>query len=246
MTRNFKSAGNVCRYRVPVLAFAKFGPGHLTILAGTAALGVLLVAFARARGKEPVARVFERALAILMIVCYAADPYTHHLLGELDLAHALPLQLCDAAGIAAIVALLTRRQPAFELAYFWALAGATQALVTPPIEDGARTLDGVRYFVLHAAIVVTPLYLGPGLGMRPRRGAWWRAALLTMLFALLVGLADWALDANYMWLRESPPGSILDLFGPWPWYIAAGTAIGWILFFLLDLPYRLAATPRAA
>jgi uncharacterized membrane protein YwaF len=61
---------------------------------------------------------------------------------------------------------------------------------------------------------------------------------VTIAYAVAVGLVDWALGANYMWLREKPGGSVLELFGPWPWYILGGAAIGATIFFLLELPYR--------
>jgi uncharacterized membrane protein YwaF len=42
-----------------------------------------------------------------------------------------------------------------------------------------------------------------------------------------------------MFLCSKPPGSILEVFGPWPWYLAGGAAVGLALFWLIDLPYRL-------
>jgi len=56
-----------------------------------------------------------------------------------------------------------------------------------------------------------------------------------------VAVVDAALGANYMWLREKPPSTILDLFGPWPYYILGGAVLGIALFLLLDLPYRITA-----
>ena len=45
-------------------------------------------------------------------------------------------------------------------------------------------------------------------------------------------------DGNYMFLREPPEdGSLLDLMGPWPWYIASAAALALVLFWLLDRPF---------
>ena len=49
---------------------------------------------------------------------------------------------------------------------------------------------------------------------------------------------DWIVGANYFYLRDKPSGSLLDLFGPWPFYIVGGLGIAALLFFLLTLPYR--------
>ena len=42
-------------------------------------------------------------------------------------------------------------------------------------------------------------------------------------------------------LRRSPPAfpSLLDMLGPWPWYILVLEAIGAVAFVLVYLPYAL-------
>lgn len=217
---------------------ARFGADHVGALVVTACAVFALVAYGRARRGHSGPLVVGRCLAYLMVGAFLADPILRAGAGELTWADGLPLELCDAAGMATIVALLTRRQAAFELAYFWGLSGTFLALLTPPLEQGFPHPDFIRYFVLHSGVVAGVLLLGPGLGMRPRRGAVWRAVAYTMLYAAAIGLVDAALGANYMWLREKPPDTILDLFGPWPWYVLGGTLLGIALFTLLDLPYR--------
>jgi uncharacterized membrane protein YwaF len=42
-----------------------------------------------------------------------------------------------------------------------------------------------------------------------------------------------------MFLREKPGrASLLDLMGPWPWYIPAAALLALALYVLLDLPFR--------
>lgn len=221
---------------------ARFGADHVGALVVTALVVAGLVAYGRARRGRAGPLAVGRCLAYLMAGAFFADPILRADAGQLTWADGLPLELCDAAGVATVVALLTRRQAAFELAYFWGLSGTFLALLTPPLEQGFPHPDFFRYFVLHSGVVAGVLFLGPGLGMRPRRGAAWRGVAYTMLYAAAIGLVDAALGANYMWLREKPPGTVLDLFGPWPWYILGGTALGIALFLLLDLPYRLTVT----
>jgi len=219
-------------------AIARFGTGHLAVLAGAAAFAALAAVLGRRLRGRPVAAKAARTLAYPIAAALLLDPVTHYAHGELTLGKALPLQLCDLAAVLCAYALWPRRQLAFELAYFWGLAGATQALLTPPPGPGLDDPDTWRYAIVHAATIAGVFYLGPGLGLRPRRGSWRRISLLTAAYAVAVGLLDWALGANYMWLRAKPAGSILELLGPWPWYILGGGAIGVLLFYLLELPYR--------
>jgi hypothetical integral membrane protein (TIGR02206 family) len=213
----------------------RFGPAHLALLA----LSVLGMAAAAAYGRRlrgrSAASPFTRSLAYVIVAAMIADPIVRHMYGELTLARALPLQLCDAAAAVCALALWTRRQLPFELAYFWGLAGVTQAMLTPPGSiPPADDPDTWRYFVVHAAALAGVFHL-LGTGMRLRRGAWRRATLLTMAYAAAVGVVDWALGANYMWLRRKPEGSVLDLLGPWPLYILGGTVVGAVLFYALEL-----------
>ena len=54
----------------------------------------------------------------------------------------------------------------------------------------------------------------------------------------LAAAGDLLFDGNYMYLRHRPRGgSLLDLMGPWPWYIASAAALALALFWLLDRPF---------
>lgn len=216
----------------------RFGPAHLALLALSALGMAAAAAYGRRLRGRAAASPFTRSLAYVIVAAMIADPIVRRAYGELTLARALPLQLCDAAAAACALALWTRRQLLFELAYLWGLAGVTQAMLTPPGSiPPADDPDTWRYFVVHAAALAGVFHL-LGMGMRPRRGAWRRATLLTMAYAAAVGAVDWALGANYMWLRKKPEGSILDLFGPWPFYILGGTFVGALLFYALELLSR--------
>ena len=46
--------------------------------------------------------------------------------------------------------------------------------------------------------------------------------------------------ANYFFLAHKPfSASILDILGPWPWYIIQGDVIALGLFFLAWAPYKI-------
>ncbi len=84
------------------------------------------------------------------------------------------------------------------------------------------------------------LFLVIGLGQWPRRDAFLRVLAITMAYALVIGAIDAATGANYLYLRSKPAGgSLLDLLGPWPWYIASAAVIAIALLLILDAPFRL-------
>ncbi len=213
----------------------RFGPGHLAALAASAVAIAVAAALGRSRRGRPA--TLDRCLAYVILAAMVLDPFVRRAHGELTLARALPLHLCDAAAAVTALALLTRRQILFELSYFWGLAGATQALVTPSPLPPFFDPDTWRYFTVHAATIAGAAYL-LGLGFRPRKGAWARATLLTLGYTAAVGIVDLLLDANYMWLARKPEGSVLDVLGPWPFYIAGGTVVGATLFYVLELLSR--------
>jgi uncharacterized membrane protein YwaF len=66
------------------------------------------------------------------------------------------------------------------------------------------------------------------------------------VLAALDGTLDWAFRSNYMYLRTKPGSTtLLDVLGPWPWYILAAEGVALVLFLLLYLPFRL-TTARVA
>ena len=206
------------------------------IVVSTAAL----VAAARLR-PGPWTRIACIALAVIVVGAeggWWAYLASTHATG-VDLASALPLQLCDAAIFIAAAALILRKQLLVEVTYFWGLAGTIQAVITPDLPQHFPSFPFFQYYVAHGGIVAAALFLVVGLGRWPRRDAVLRVASITIVYALLVGAIDAATGANYMYLRSKPASaSLLDLLGPWPFYIAWASLVGAALLFILDAPFR--------
>ncbi|MHC4941342.1 MAG: YwaF family protein [Planctomycetota bacterium] len=216
-------------------AFQTFGPDHLGALGAVALAAWLAARLARRRPGS----AFPRWLAVLLLAAVSAELLIVVLEESFTLQRALPLQLCDLALFATAFALWTRGQAAFEFAWFWGLSGTIGALLTPDVARGFPDPNFVRFFVAHGGIVAGVFFLGPpGLGLRTRRGAVRRVYLATAAYAAVLGVVDWLLDANYMYLCEKPPGPLLAPFGPWPWYLFGGAAIAALSFWLLDLVAR--------
>jgi hypothetical integral membrane protein (TIGR02206 family) len=79
---------------------------------------------------------------------------------------------------------------------------------------------------------------------RPRPGSIARAMIGLNVFAIAVAGFDWFYKTNYMYLRSKPPNaSLLDVLGPWPWYIACAEICAIVIFLLLYLPFRGSQAP---
>lgn len=155
-----------------------------------------------------------------------------------QIAYALPLQICDIGTFLAAFALWSRWPIIVELTYFWGVAGTFQALVTPDLPQHFPDYLYFQYYIAHGGIVAAALLLVVGLRLYPRRDAVLRVAGLTLMYAAVMGLIDATTGANYLYLRSKPASATLfDMMGPWPWYVASATLVGFVLFLLLDAPF---------
>jgi hypothetical integral membrane protein (TIGR02206 family) len=148
-----------------------------------------------------------------------------------------PMHLCDLAAVTAFFALLFRHALAAELTYFWGLAGTAQALLTPSTCYDFPNLAFFVYFQLHSAVVITAVYLPLGLGWRPRNWAVLRVWIWGLGYLVVAGVVDFLAGANYGFLREAAAGSLMEVLGPWPWYIGAMAGLGLVFFAVLGLPF---------
>src|SRR5665811_2200752 len=96
----------------------------------------------------------------------------------------------------------------------------------------------MQYFIADGTIVAAALLLVVALRLAPRRGAVLRVFGLTFALLVLDAGVNLVTGGNYMYLRHTPGAhSLLDVIGPWPWYIVAAAALTLVLFAILDLPF---------
>jgi hypothetical integral membrane protein (TIGR02206 family) len=216
--------------------FHAFGPAHLAVIGAVPALAAVLAWLQRQR--PAAGRLIRYSLAALLLVNLIAYYAGFELAGGPLFPGHLPLELCDVSVFVVIAALLTLKPAIFDVAYYWALAGAGNALFTPNFTQ-ATWLVWVQYFVSHGLIVVATLYLVGSRQARPRPGSVARAMVATNLYALIPGVCDYVYQTNYMYLRDKPPApTLLNVLGPWPWYILVCEVLAFALFYLLYLPFR--------
>ena len=209
---------------------------HILTLAVIAVLTAVLVVAARRGGAWTVPAA--RALAIVIVANEASWWVWLGFQHTWSFSYALPLHLCDVAAFVAAAALWTRRPVLVELTYFWGLAGTSNSLITPNIADHFPSYLYFQFYIAHAAIVAAALFLVVGLRITPRRGALARVVALTLGLAVVDSIVNLLTGGNYMFLRQAPGvHSLLDLMGPWPWYVLGAAGLALVLFAALDLPF---------
>ena len=199
---------------------------------------VLCVAARRAPGRwiDVVAAIIALTLVISELSWQPYVVATH----SWSLGASLPVQLCDVGAFVGAAALVWRQLLLVEVAYFWGLGGTLQAVLTPDLQDHHfPSFPYLQFYVTHDLVILAALFLVIGPALRPRPGAVRRIFLLTLGFAVVVGLIDVVTGGNYMYLRVGAPGSLLEVMGPWPWYIATGAVLTLVVLAILYLPFRL-------
>ncbi len=210
-----------------------YGLAHVAWIAGIIAISIAVSLICR-RNRVPLGYV--RVALICLLVGGELQRYTT---ADIRFPGTLPLNLCNITTWVAVFACLTLSAPAIEFAYFAGIAGAAVALITPDM----GTALPAAFFLNHGAIILTASVLVYGRNMRLPARAMWRASGYFWLYVALIGLFDWRFGVNYFFLCQKPrAATVLDFFGPWPFYLFGGAALGHLLFWLLWLPVR----PRAA
>jgi hypothetical integral membrane protein (TIGR02206 family) len=217
--------------------FRLFGPAHLGILAMVPGLAFVLARIARsdARRAAWIAVTLGALLAINEAVWYS---FVIRVEGW-RFPEGLPLDLCDLSIWLTAAAAILRRPLPFELAWYWGVAGASMALITPDVWEQFPSYPTVTFFLGHGGLVAILLYLVWARLLRPRPGSMWRALLWVNVYAAAIGVYNAVFKTNYMYLCRKPASaSVLDYFGPWPWYLLAAEVLTVAMFYLLWLPFR--------
>ena len=226
--------------------FEAFTPEHLALVVGFLLVCAGLVLLGRAhRGTASELR-FRRGFALL-IPCFTVPMQILQLLpDDYDIGTSLPLQLCDFAWMAAIVALWTRHWAATALVYFWGLTLTVQGIVTPSLVQVFPDPRYIMFWGMHFFTVWAAVYLTFGLGVRIDWRSFRLAVAATLVWAATVMTFNAFTGTNYGYLNRKPSvDSLLDLFGPWPGYVVVEVVVVTTVWALMTWPW-VRAHQRAA
>jgi hypothetical integral membrane protein (TIGR02206 family) len=222
------------------VTFRVFGPDHLVVLALVVVFAVLMIWTARRSRNPRRVRRQEVILGLLLLARYPASLVVGWGFGLLDREALLPFHLCDLAAIVGGVALLTGRPLCAELTYFWGIAGTLNGLITPPLQYAFPHPAFFMFFWLHAGVVLAAAYLVGGAQLSPRPGAVRRVTASSLGYMAFAGVVNWLLGTNYGFLCGPPARpSLIDLLGPWPWYLLSLIPLGIAVYAVLYFPFYL-------
>lgn len=218
--------------------FVLFGASHVVALITPFVLPLLLAWIVRPLEHPRTDRIVRWTLGVAMTVNWAAWMLMLHGKGWLGVDNAFPLNLCDWATVATVVTLFWRNQRTYELAYFWALAGTLQGMLTPDVVYDFPETQFLLFFAFHGGIIASILYLTFGLKMRPYPSSLPRVVGWTFVYVGVAGVFDWLAGANYGLLRAKPPyPTILNAMPPWPWYVGVLIVLGLLSIAIYYSPF---------
>jgi hypothetical integral membrane protein (TIGR02206 family) len=205
----------------------------------------LLVVFAcaaalicKTRSTDQRLRRCEWILAAILLLNFPASLPIMQQAGLQTADNSLPLHLCDITALCAGFALLCQRPLLVELTWFWGMAGAGNSILTPTAKYAFPHPENLWFFAMHGGIVIAAAYLVIGRKLWPRKGAVLWTLALGNIYLLCVGIINWQLGTNYGYACHKPDTpTLLDVLGPWPWYLIALQVVALLLFLALDAPF---------
>lgn len=220
--------------------FSAYGPSHWAVLAVFAAgVAALVLSGRRHRHHPTVRRRFSRGFALLLLALHLGAQLYTVAARQWQPLDAVPLHLSDLAGFVTAYALWSHRRWAYALTYYWGLTLSAQALVTPVLDSpDFPHHEFLAFWTLHLLVIWAAVYLTWGVGMRPGWRDYGIAVGLTATWAGAAFVFNSVTGTNYGFLNGKPAtDSLLDLLGPWPWYLLPEVALILAAWALLTWPW---------
>ncbi|MGB9281085.1 MAG: TIGR02206 family membrane protein [Pseudonocardiaceae bacterium] len=235
----------------PLLAvrqFVAFGLSHWVVIAVLVAVAATLVILGRRCRGTPIERPLSRALALVFGAFLVAMEVYWVLPSHGGIKYSLPLQLCDLAAIAAVWTLWSSSSTTFALTYFWGLTLTSQAFASPELTaPDFPSLQFLSFFGIHSLVLWAAIYLTWGLGLRPDWRSYRIAVLVTIGWGVVMFGFNQIEGTNYGFLTAKPvASSLLDVLGPWPWYLFTEVVLGATAWALITWPWVRQRAPRTA
>jgi hypothetical integral membrane protein (TIGR02206 family) len=219
-----------------------YGPSHWAVLL-VFAIGAVLLVWVGRKQTDAQSRRLGRILGAVTALIYAAVLVYSFIPPS---RWSLPLQLTDLATTAGAYALWSQRHWAVALTYYWGLVLSVQALISPVLRGpDFPHYQFLAFWAIHLLVVWAAIYLTWGRGFRPTWRDYRFVAGVTLAWAAITMTFNSIAGTNYGFLNRKPAtASLLDLFGPWPFYVVVASVLIAIVWALMTWPWERIASRR--
>jgi len=216
-----------------------FSATHVITLLALAILNVLFLVCMKKVRDGRIKAWARYVLSVLLFIIEAAYEIWPAAAGLWTADVYLPLQLCDLTLILSAVMLLNRNYFIYEVTYFTGIGGSMQALLTPDLWPYSFPhIMFFNFFLSHGLTITAILYMTLIEGFRPKLSSIWKTFVFTNAFMVVAAGVNLITGGNYLFLCSKPPTpSLLDVMGPWPWYLISLEIAGAAIFFILYSPF---------
>lgn len=220
--------------------FILFGTTHIVTIIAITLVSIFLPLIYKTKS-EYQKSIMTKAIAFVIFCHVIISPYKDLYLldNPYNWREVLPFHMCDLSEIFLIFFLLGGPSILYKCAFFWGLAGATMAIITPDIEF--LDLDYAFFMIGHGMIIIGILYATVALNNRPYAKDIVTVSLITALILLpITYLINYILGepANFWYLMQKPAGaSLMDAFPEPPYHLLVITPLAIFMFCLAYMPY---------
>jgi hypothetical integral membrane protein (TIGR02206 family) len=219
---------------------ALFSAPHLAALFAVLLVCLLLFYF-RDRFSPRQRSLFRTLVAILLVANELAYHAWNIYFGLWSAQTMLPLNICSVLVFASAFMLAARSYPVYEFCYFLGIGAASQVLVNPDL--GVIQFPHFLFFqtsLSHGLVVIAAVYMTFVEKFRPYPKSLLKVAVGMNAYLLLMAVVNRWLGSNYLFIARKPETpTLLDLLGPWPWYILGMEVVGAVICILLYAPFFL-------
>lgn len=207
-------------------------------------LTILLIKILNRMKGEDNNRAFRYTTAVLLVVFEAAFTVWHLLTGNFSVTCSLPLHLCDITAFTCAVMLVNENMLLFQINYFAGVSGAVQAIVTPTTLPAFPHFDFLDFFITHALLILSVLYMIFIRHFRPDWKTMFKVILIANAYMVIIYYFNKLTGSNYLYVNHPPnPPNLIDpllvnIFGPSPYYIAGMEILVFIIYSLMMLPFE--------
>ena len=231
--------------------FILFGNIHIVTMAIIGLVAVFLPLVCKNQSTSNKSLI-SKVIAFIILSHVIISPYKdlYLLQNPYNWREILPIHMCDLSEIFLAAFLLGGPKILYKCAFFWGLAGASMAIITPdiPVID----LDYAFFMIGHGMIVIGIMYATISLGNRPYAkdiltvSAITAFVLLPAIYLINLALGDFinfkgeVQPTNYWYLIAKPAGaSLMDAFPEPPLHLLITTPLAIAMFYLIYIPYAI-------